>query len=113
MSVRFHLDDGSSLGLTVSHEQARALLVVIGIDDAEAAEGVGLAGGPFRGQFKPAWVLSRIGMFRRAMTAGRIREFTTTHLDRNDLLRCVMALEELSERAERLKVPLSFSEDTL
>jgi hypothetical protein len=112
MAVRFHLDDGTDLGLSVSHEQARALLVVIGLDETEPSDAVGLAQGPFHGKFKPKWVLSRLRMFRRAMVQGRIREFTTPDLPRDTLIRCVLALEALSERADRLDIPLAFSEVT-
>ncbi len=110
MPVRFHLDDGSDLGLTVSHEQARALLVVLGLDETETPTAVGPAGGPFRGKLKPQWLLSRLRAFRREMTTGRVREFTSPDLSCDALIRCVLALQNLTERAERLDTPLTFSE---
>lgn len=112
MAVRFHLDDGSDLGLVVSHEQARALLVVVGLDEMETPDAVGLAQGPCRGKFKPQWLLGRLAAFRREMVAGRVREFTSADLPTDTLIRCVLTLERLAERAARLDTPLVFSEET-
>ena len=111
MAVRFHLDDGSDLGLTISQEQARELLVVLGLDETRTQGGVGPAHGPFDGRFKPEWVLNRLGAFRRSMVQGRIREFTSPNLPCDPLLRCALALEELALRCQRLNIPLTFSED--
>ena len=110
MPVRFHCDDGSDLGLTVSHEQARALLVVLGLDETDTPTAVGPQAGPLRGQFKPQWLLGRLRAFRREMVAGRVREFTSPDLPCDPLIRCVAALHDLTERSERLDTHLTFSE---
>jgi hypothetical protein len=112
MPVRFFVDDSSSLGLTVTHEQAAALLLVLGLEDVDAQQGPGPHTGAFRGNLKGDWLSLRIASLRRQLTRGRVSEFTSTELTKDGLIRCLLALQNLAEKANATDGSVAFTEVT-
>ncbi len=100
--VRFFVSEDSPTALTVTHEQARALLYALGADDDEVPpvpHHGPLEGKPFRGSITADWLRDRLTAARRQFTSGRASEFTSTELSKDAIVQCVIALEALSHEA--------------
>lgn len=111
MSVRFFVDEGSPLCLSVSHAQAAAVLVVLGVEEEVAPPPLnGIRGGPFRGTMNADWLGKRLTSVRRQLTNGRVREFTSRELPKDSLIRCLLGLQGLAENAGRAGKPVNFHE---
>jgi hypothetical protein len=110
MKVRFYVEEGGSLGLAVTRQQAEDLLVALGLEPPPPGPPAMPFGPGWGGRMEAGLVLDRVEALRRQFLQQRIGEFTSEALGREALVRCVLALETLARSAAASGAAVQFKE---